>query len=80
MVVRIAAAMSLVAFATCLAMGIVAENSFGTIILRALGAMIATLVVGLIVGAMGQKMLEENLSAGQKNSPISERKPGAEDR
>jgi hypothetical protein len=64
---RIAAAMSLVAFALCLAMGIAAENTFATTVSRALGAMLATLVVGLIVGAMAQRMLDENLAARKRD-------------
>jgi TctA family transporter len=77
---RIAATLSLVAFATCLVLGMVAENSFTTIILRALGAMIVTLVLGLVLGAMGQKMIDENLSQSQKKSEIPESKAVEKDR
>lgn len=61
MVSRIAAAMSMLVFALCVAAGTAAGNPFGTIVQRALLAMLATLVIGLIVGAMAQKMLDENL-------------------
>lgn len=78
MATRIAAILALVAFATCLVMGIVVENPFSTVIMRAIGAMIVTLFVGLIIGAMAQKMLEEG-SAG-KNKEIPESKSSSEDR
>ena len=78
MATRIAAIMALVAFATCLVMGIVVENPFSTVIMRAIGAMIVTLIVGLIIGTMAQKMLEEG-STG-KNKEIPESKSSSEDR
>jgi hypothetical protein len=59
---RIAAAMSLIAFAVCLVAGIEADNPLGTILARSLVAMAGTLVVGLVVGAMAQKMLDEHLA------------------
>src|SRR5688500_15993723 len=58
---RLAAATSLVAFALCLLAGMAAENTLSTTLSRALVAMVGTLVVGLVVGAMGQRMLEENV-------------------
>ncbi len=64
---RIAVTISLLAFAMCLwAGGIEAGNTFATTVWRALLAMGATLVIGLIVGAMAQKMLDENLAAEQE--------------
>jgi uncharacterized protein HemX len=60
---RLAAATSLVAFALCLLLGIAAENTLSTTLSRALVAMVGTLVVGLVVGAMGQRMLDENVKA-----------------
>jgi len=59
---RIAGACALVVFAVCLGAGASAGNLFGTVITRALLAMPATLVIGLVVGTMAQKMLDENLS------------------
>ena len=59
---RIAAIVSLIAFAICLIAGaFAAQNPFTTTVSRALVAMCATWVVGMIVGAMAQKMLDENL-------------------
>ena len=66
---RIAAAMSLIAFAVCLVAGIEADNPLGTILARSLVAMAGTLVVGLVVGAMAQKMLDEHLATRQAGEP-----------
>jgi len=63
MVKRIAAAMSLLAFAVCLIVGgLGADNTFATTVERALTAMAATMVIGLILGAMARRMLDENLA------------------
>jgi putative Mn2+ efflux pump MntP len=77
---RIAAAMSLVAFAMCLIMGTLAGNAFSTVVLRAMGAMLATLIVGLILGAMGQKMIQENVNNPEKNPENSESNSTPRDR
>jgi hypothetical protein len=55
--------MALVAFAVCILVGLQAENTFATIVSNALLAMAVTFVVGLVVGAMAQKMLDENVAA-----------------
>jgi hypothetical protein len=63
MVTRIAGAMSLLAFAVCLIVGgLGADNTFATTVERALTAMAATMVIGLILGSMARAMLEENLA------------------
>ena len=80
MVRRFAATTALVAFALCLVMGIVAENDYVTTLSRALKAMLATFFVGLLVGAMAQRMLNENLSALGKKTEIEERKSPPQDR
>lgn len=72
MVRKIAGAAALVAFALCLAMGISAENNFTTTLSRALKAMAVTFFVGLIIGTMSQRMLEENLSDQAKKPRIDE--------
>ena len=70
---RIAAALSMIAFAICLLIGAFqADNSFSTTVQRALVAMVVTLFVGLIVGAMAQKMLNENLANLKVNEEKSE--------
>ena len=61
---RIAAVLALLAFVVCLVIGgLQTGNSFGTTVTRALGAMLVTLIIGLIIGAMAQRMLDENLRA-----------------
>lgn len=59
---RIAATLGLIAFATCLIKGLLAQNSFGTVVWTALQALVVTLVVGLTIGVMLEKMLNENLA------------------
>ncbi|HEY7087169.1 MAG TPA: hypothetical protein VH518_03710 [Tepidisphaeraceae bacterium] len=57
----------MIVFSVCLIVGAYAGNPFGTVIARALVAMAGTLVIGLILGTMAQKMLDENLKAeGEK--------------
>ena len=76
---RIAGTMALVAFAVCILVGLRAENTFSTIVANALQALVVTFVVGLVVGAMAQKMLDENMAAGGEaatKSPNSEAKSG----
>ena len=50
----------LLAFVVCLMTGVAVGNTFSTSVWRAVIAMCGTCVIGLIVGAMGQKMLDEN--------------------
>jgi peptidoglycan/LPS O-acetylase OafA/YrhL len=91
---RLAAAMSLIVFAVCLLAGLSAGNPPATILYKALVAMLGTLVVGLLVGVMAQKMLDENLKAlkppetqpeppetgDHKNRPAKEAKTARRDR
>jgi hypothetical protein len=64
---RLAAALAMIAFAACLLIGgIEADNPFTTTVMRALVAMAGTFVIGLIVGAMGQKMIDENLKMAKE--------------
>lgn len=77
---RIAATLALIAFALCLVMGIVAENDFATTVLTAIKALFVTFFVGLIVGSMAQRMLDENLSDLGKKSEIDEGKSSPRDR
>ncbi len=68
---RIAATLSLLAFALCLIVGAVqADNTFVTVVLRAVIAMAGTFVLGQIVGAMAQKMVSEQSGAKDKNEKI----------
>lgn len=77
---RLAVAVALLVFAVCVVSGMAADNSFAETVRRALIGMFVTLIVGLIVGVMGQKMLEENVAGLQKKSPDSETKPDPGDR
>ena len=78
---RLAAVMALLAFAVCLiAGGISAGNPFTNTVIRALQAMAATFAVALIVGFMGQKMVEENLKPSKGKLPELEAKPKPSDR
>jgi uncharacterized membrane protein len=79
---RLAGAMSLLAFVFCLLIGgFQAQNPFATTVSRALAAMAVTYIVGLIIGAMAQKMLDENLATtSQKKQEISEANSAPSDR
>ena len=77
---RLAVAVALIVFAVCLLCGMSVDNTFAETIRRALIAMFVTLVIGLIVGAMGQKMLEENIRALEKKPEDSEAKQEPQDR
>jgi NhaP-type Na+/H+ or K+/H+ antiporter len=81
MVNRIAAVTALMAFVVCLIVGgLGADNTFTTTVERALTAMMATLVIGLVVGAMARKMLEENLKSHEEKLKKSLTAPTQSDR
>ena len=77
---RIAALTSLVAFAFCLIVGLQADNTFGTTVSRALTAMCVTFCIGLVLGAMAQKMLDENVKHEQEKLKVSEAQTPVSDR
>ena len=67
------------AFAICLLIGAFeADNSFSTTVQRALVAMVVTLLVGLLIGAMAQKMLDENLKPHEEKPEISTKREGTD--
>ena len=72
---RLAASISLLVFAICLIAGIEAGNTLATVLGRSLLAMGGTLVVSLVVGAMAQRMLDENLS--QKEAALKQAQEAA---
>jgi uncharacterized membrane-anchored protein YhcB (DUF1043 family) len=81
MVNRMAAVTALLAFVVCLIVGgLGADNTFATTVERALAAMAATLVIGLIVGAMARKMLEENVQSQAQTIKKNWSKPPGDDR
>jgi len=89
-----AAALSMIVFAVCLLAGLNAGNPPATILYKALVAMMGTLFIGLAVGVMAQKMLDENIKGlkppetqpeapdkgPHKNPPIKEAKTPRGDR
>lgn len=77
---RVAGSLALIAFALCLLMGIQAQNGFTTTVGRAMLAMAGTYVIGLTVGWMGQKMLQENLEAETRKMRDSAQKTESADR
>jgi hypothetical protein len=81
MVSRIAAVASLIAFTVCMVVGgLEADNTFITTVERALTAMMATLVIGLVVGVMARKMLEENLKSQEEKLKKGYSSPTQSDR
>jgi NhaP-type Na+/H+ or K+/H+ antiporter len=78
---RFAATLALVAFATCLLAGAAqSANSFTTTVYRALLAMAGTYALGLILGAIAQKMLDENLQLEEQKLRNSRTKLEPDDR
>jgi NhaP-type Na+/H+ or K+/H+ antiporter len=76
-----AGATALLAFVVCLVVGgIQADNSFPTTVVRALTAMAVTLVIGLVLGAMARKMLDENLKSQEEKLKKGYSKPVRDDR
>jgi hypothetical protein len=66
---RLAAILALLVFAVCLLVGgIETGNTFSTTVGRALAAMLGTFVIGLVIGSMGQKMIDENLTPVTKEA------------
>jgi NhaP-type Na+/H+ or K+/H+ antiporter len=63
---RIAGASAFLVFAVCLLAGLGADNTFATTVERALAAMGVTLVIGLVLGVMARKMLEENVKSAEE--------------
>ena len=78
---RVAAMLALVAFALCLVAGSLgAGNPFSTTVTRALAAMAVTFVIGLAVGAMAQRMLDDNVRAHEEKLKNEETKVEPSDR
>jgi len=81
MVRRVAVVSALAAFSLCLLVGgLDADNPFTTTVWRALVAMAGTLVIGLVVGEMARRMLEESVVSEQKKSENSSVKATESDR
>jgi NhaP-type Na+/H+ or K+/H+ antiporter len=81
MVLRMAAVMSLLAFALCLVVGALeARNPFGTTVQRALVALVGTLVIGLVIGTALRSVLNESLRAEEEKLKIPPGSPAGADR
>jgi hypothetical protein len=81
MVNRMAAVAALLVFVVCLVVGTLgADNTFATTVERALTAMAVTMVIGLVVGAMARKMLEENVKSEAEKIKKSWTNPAQSDR
>jgi len=80
MVRRIAAICALTVFAVCLLMGLQVDNPFTTTVIRALKAMVATFIIGLVVGYMAQRMLDENMKVTETKMKNNEVKSRTSDR
>ncbi len=66
---RLAGTLAILAFAICLVVGgLVADNPLTTTVARALIAMVATLIVGLVVGYAGQKRIDERVAELEKTA------------
>lgn len=78
---KLAASIALIVFALCLVVGgLQAGNTFTTTVLRALSAMVATFVVGLVVGSMADRMIRENLLEVEKKLKESPANQAPKDR
>lgn len=71
MEMRLAAILALCAFSLTLLVGLEAGNSFTTTVMRSLLAMACALVIGLFVGIMFKRLMDEHLAAERKrlNNP-----------
>ena len=67
--------MGLMSFVVCLIVGTFqADNPFTTTVSRALVALVGTMCVGMLVGMMAQKMLDENLKGAEAKALAAEEK------
>jgi positive regulator of sigma E activity len=78
---RIACILSLMTFVLTLTVGtFVAQNTFGTSVLRALGAMLCMLVAGYVIGLMAERMLADHVKQQEKKILSSAQDPPADGR
>ena len=71
----IAGSIALVAFMIALAMGVAAGNDATTTVGRAIIAMLSCYLVGLGVGMVGQRTVDEHLEHYRRENPIPDRWP-----
>jgi hypothetical protein len=75
----IAATCALVAFVVAILAGLFANNPAETILLRALISLVAANLVGMIVGAIGERTIAEALAKYREDHPIPTLKPSTPD-
>jgi NhaP-type Na+/H+ or K+/H+ antiporter len=80
MVNRMAAVTALLVFVVCLVVGVGADNTFSTTVERALTAMAVTMLIGLVVGSMARKMLEESVKSEEEKIKKNWTNPAQSDR
>ena len=66
----IATCFAFVAFATALVCGLTAGNPTGTIITRAIVAMVVCYIVGFILGTLGRHAIQEHVDQYKKDHPV----------
>lgn len=74
MVRTIAACLALTAFAVAIVAGILAQNPAGLVLGRALLAMVVGKVIGLMIGSVGTRVVEDQLRAYVSTNPHSSRR------
>ncbi|HEX8910862.1 MAG TPA: hypothetical protein VF796_00785 [Humisphaera sp.] len=76
---RLAASLALLVFAISLVAGIQAGNTIATVLSRGLVAMAGTMAIAWVVGAMAQRMVDENLRAKEQELRDAAQANGAPD-
>lgn len=67
----IASCVALGGFAIALVAGIAVDNTAATILSRALGAMVACYLAGLIVAAIAHQAMTENIEQYRRQNPLT---------
>ena len=73
MVRTIAACLGLTAFAVAIAAGLFAHNPGGVVLGRALAALVIGQLIGLVIGHVGTRMVEDQLRAYVSSNPHTAR-------
>lgn len=68
----IGAVLGLAGFVIAILAGMAAGNDAATVLLRALGALVVCNVVGLALGAVGERVIQEHISDYQKSNPVED--------
>lgn len=74
MVRTIAACLALTAFAVAIAAGLLAHNPAGLVLGRALAALVVGQLIGLLIGHVGTRVVEDQLRAYVSSNPHSGRR------